>query len=253
MKIILKDKLLIKVFENHQTMGIEAAKEATKYLIEELNVKDSLNIVFAAAPSQNEFLAALVSSVGIDWSRINAFHMDEYIGLSADASQNFGNFLHKAIFSKLPFRSVHYLHNISTDPTIICQVYTKLLINNPIDVVFMGIGENSHIAFNDPHEAKFNDVQVVKVVKLDNACRLQQVNDGCFATLFDVPTHAITLTIPTLMSAKRIFCMVPGQLKAKAVKSTIHGDIVEACPASILRTHNNAILYCDNDSGKYIE
>ncbi len=253
MKEYKKEKLQVKVFENRLTMGKKAASEAVDYLIEQLKVKEELNIVFAAAPSQNEFLAALVTSVGVDWERVNAFHMDEYIGLKADAVQGFGNFLKSAIFSKLPFKSVNYIQNNNPDPTIKCSEYVQLLTQHPIDVVFMGIGENAHIAFNDPHVALFNDTEMVKIVELDKACRLQQVNDNCFEYLWEVPTHAITLTIPTLMSANRIFCMVPGKLKAKAVKATIYGEVDESCPASILRTHNNATLYCDNDSAIFID
>lgn len=252
MKEYIKEKLQVKVFENRLTMGQQAASDAVDYLIEQLNMKKELNVVFAAAPSQNEFLAALVTSVGVDWERVNAFHMDEYIGLKADAVQGFGNFLKSAIFSKLPFNSVNYIQSKKNDPAIQCFEYTQLLTQHPIDAVFMGIGENGHIAFNDPHVALFNDTEMVKIVELDKACRLQQVNDNCFEYLWEVPTHAITLTIPTLMSANRIFCMVPGTLKANAVKATVHDDIDESCPASILRLHENATLFCDKDSGKYI-
>ncbi len=253
MKEYKKDKLQVKVFENRIEMGQQAAIEAIDYLIEQLNDKEELNIIFAAAPSQNEFLAALVSSTGVEWDRVNAFHMDEYIGLNTDAVQGFGNFLKSAIFSKLPFKTVNYIQSKNIDSETQCFEYSKLLTKHHVDVVFMGIGENGHIAFNDPHVAFFNDTEIVKIVELDKACRLQQVNDDCFATISDVPTHAITLTIPTLMSAIRIFCMVPGKLKAKAVKATIYGEVDESCPASILRMHNNATLYCDNDSGIFID
>lgn len=244
--------LEVKIFQNRLIMGIEAAKEASDYIKEQFKTKKELNIVFAAAPSQNEFLAALVESKDVDWSRINAFHMDEYIGLVDDAPQGFGNFLRDAIFSKLPFQSVHYLHGQSPDPESICKQYAGLLKSNPIDIVFMGIGENGHIAFNDPHVAFFDDQKTVKVVDLDETCRIQQVNDGCFSSLDQVPTHAVTLTIPTLMSAKRLFCVVPDNLKANAVRETVMGDISEHCPATILRTHPAATLYCDRDSAVYI-
>jgi len=252
MKEFKKEKLQVKVFENRLTMGKVAASEAVDFLIEQLKLKENINIVFAAAPSQNEFLAALVSSTGVEWNRVNAFHMDEYIGLNSDAVQGFGNFLKLAIFSKLPLKTVNYIQKNNIDPAINCSEYSQLLSQHPIDVVFMGIGENGHIAFNDPHVALFNDSKKVKIVELDKACRIQQVNDGCFATISDVPTHAITLTIPTLMSANRIFCMVPGKLKANAVKATIYDNINESCPATILRTHQDVTLYCDNDSAIFI-
>ncbi|MDD2611714.1 MAG: glucosamine-6-phosphate deaminase [Bacteroidales bacterium] len=245
-------RLVVKVYENRQTMGEEAAKEASSYIIEQLKIKEFLNIVFAAAPSQNEFLAALAASEGIDWTRINAFHMDEYIGLPDDAPQGFGNFLKSAIFSKVPFRSVNYLNKSNLSPSEICEKYTQLLLKYPVDIVMMGIGENGHIAFNDPHVAMFNDLKMVKVVELDKTCRNQQVNDGCFASMDLVPMHAITLTVPTLMSANRLFCIVPGKLKANAVKNTLTGSISEKCPATILRTHPSATLYCDKDSAAFI-
>jgi glucosamine-6-phosphate deaminase len=231
-------------------MGEGAAHEAVTYLKELLTEQEQVNIIFAAAPSQNEFLAAMALS-DVDWSRVNAFHMDEYIGLEKQAPQGFGNFLRRAIFDKVPLRSVHYL-NGQIEPCEACKEYTKLLEENPVDVVFMGIGENGHIAFNDPHVADFEDTQLVKVVDLDQKCRQQQVNDGCFATIEDVPTHAMTLTIPALCRAKRLFCVVPAATKAWAVNESVNGEISEHCPASIMRRHDNATLYIDDQSSKLL-
>lgn len=232
-------------------MGEGAAKEAADRICALLAEKEEINMIFAAAPSQNAFLESLIADERIDWSRINAFHMDEYIGLPADAPQGFGNFLRRAIFDRVPFRSVHYL-NGEIEPKKACEEYATLLTENPTDVVFMGIGENGHIAFNDPHVADFEDKEVVKVVDLDEKCRQQQVNDGCFATIEDVPTHAMTLTIPTLCRAKRLFCVVPAATKAWAVNETINGEISEHCPASVMRRHDNATLYIDNNSSKLL-
>ena len=249
-KEFTKDTLRVKIYDSRQAMGVGAAAEATAYLKALLAEQPYVNIIFAAAPSQNEFLEAMASS-DVDWSRVNAFHMDEYIGLKKDAPQGFGNFLRKAIFDKVPFRSVHYI-NGEISPDAACQEYATLLEQNPVDVVFMGIGENGHIAFNDPHVANFEDQESVKVVDLDEKCRQQQVNDGCFASLDKVPTHAITLTIPTLCRAKRLFCVVPAATKAWAVNQTINGDISERCPASVLRRHDNATLYVDNHSSELL-
>lgn len=249
-KEFTKDKLRVEVYSSRQAMGEGAAREAVAYLKELLAEQEHVNIIFAAAPSQNEFLAAMASS-DVDWSRVNAFHMDEYIGLAEEAPQGFGNFLRRAIFDKVPLRSVHYL-NGQIEPCKACKEYTKLLEENPVDVVFMGIGENGHIAFNDPHVADFEDKQVVKVVDLDEKCRQQQVNDGCFATIEDVPTHAMTLTIPALYRAKRLFCVVPAATKAWAVNETVSGEISEHCPASVMRRHDNATLYIDNESSKLL-
>lgn len=247
-KEFLKDKLRVKIYSSRKAMGEGAACEAVAYVKELLEEQLEVNIIFAAAPSQNEFLAAVAAS-DLDWSRINAFHMDEYIGLKKDAPQGFGNFLRRAIFDKVPLRSVSYL-NGQIEPKQACAEYAKQLEENPVDVVFMGIGENGHIAFNDPHVAKFDDSQVVKVVDLDEKCRQQQVNDGCFASLDEVPTHAMTLTIPALCRAKRLFCVVPAASKAWAVSETVNGAISEHCPASVMRLHDAATLYVDNDSGK---
>ncbi len=242
-----KDTMRVCIYDSRRAMGLGAAEEATAFIKDLLDKQPEVNIIFAAAPSQNEFLEA-VASADIDWTRVNAFHMDEYIGLPQDAPQGFGNFLRRAIFDKVPFKSVHYL-NGQIDPERACCEYTQLLEENPVDVVFMGIGENGHIAFNDPHVAHFDDSSVVKVVDLDDRCRQQQVNDGCFASIDDVPTHAMTLTIPTLVKAERLFCVVPAATKAWAVNETVNGTIDEHCPASILRRHPAATLYVDSDSG----
>lgn len=249
-KEFTKDKLRVKIYSSREAMGAGAAQEAVAYLKALLAEQQTVNIIFAAAPSQNEFLAAMASS-DVDWSRVNAFHMDEYIGLKKEAPQGFGNFLRRAIFDKVPLRSVNYLNGeIQSD--VACREYTELLEQNPVDVVFMGIGENGHIAFNDPHVAKFDDEVVVKVVDLDEKCRQQQVNDGCFASLDEVPTHAMTLTIPALCRAKRLFCVVPAATKAWAVNQTVNGEISEQCPASIMRRHDNATLYIDDQSSQLL-
>ena len=249
-KEFVKDQLHVKIFGSRAEMGLGAASDAVEYLKNLMAEQEFVNIIFAAAPSQNEFLAAMAES-DVDWSRVNAFHMDEYIGLPSDASQGFGNFLRRAIFDKVPFNSVNYINGQNVPEETLKQ-YKKLLEENPVDVVFMGIGENGHIAFNDPHVADFNDPEVIKVVDLDEKCRMQQVNDGCFACLDEVPTHAFTLTVPTLMAAKRRFCVVPASTKAHAVYNTINGVVSEVCPASVLRTSEGTTLYLDNDSSSLL-
>lgn len=245
------DKLKVKVYDTRQTMGQAAGEEAAAYLRELLASQDEVWAIFAAAPSQNEVLQTLLSAEGIDWTRVHAIHMDEYVNLPEDAPQGFGNFLRRAIFDKLPFASVEFIGSMG-DPQNKIDRYVAILEQHKIDVVFMGIGENGHIAFNDPHVADFNDPQRIKKVDLDLKCRQQQVNDGCFAKLEDVPEYALTLTIPTLFSGKRLFCAVPASTKADAVCATVQGPVGEACPATVMRLHDNATLYCDSDSGKYI-
>ena len=250
--------LNVKVMETRAQAGKTAGEEAANKIRELLAEKDkngdneAITIIFAAAPSQNEMLAALIAADGIDWARINAFHMDEYSGLAVPDSQSFGIFLKEKLFDVLNFKSVSYINGKAADLEEECERYGILLAQYPADIVCMGIGENGHIAFNDPPVADFNDAKAVKMVELDAICRQQQVNDGCFPTLADVPTHALTLTIPALMGCKYIFCTVPAATKAEAVKRTINDEISEACPATILRTHENAVMYCDSDSGRYI-
>ena len=246
------DKLRVKIFENRTLMGEDAAKDIKDKIKELLSKKAEINMIFAAAPSQNDVLASLVADKSIEWNRVNAYHMDEYIGLDKDAPQGFGNFLKEHIFGLVPFKSVNYIDISAVDPEREADRYARLLAENPTDIVVMGIGENGHIAFNDPPVADFNDNRLVKPVKLDEICRNQQVNDGCFKHIDEVPTHAMTLTVPALMSAPYQFCIVPAPTKAKAVYETLNGNIDEHCPASILRTKKNAVLYLDADSAKLL-
>lgn len=247
------DNLSYQIYENRSLMGIEAAKSASKRIKQLLKKKATINIIFAAAPSQNEFLQNLIKKKGIDWSRICAFHMDEYVDLDIEAPQRFGNFLKERIFEKLPFKAVFYLDGNASNLNEECLRYSELLQKYQVDIVCMGIGENAHIAFNDPHVADFNDPNLVKVVALDNECRNQQVNDGCFTSFDKVPSKALTLTIPALMNAQFAFCMVPGKTKAKAVANTLNGEINETYPSTILRKHPNAIMFLDSDSASKID
>ena len=248
----LKDNLQVNIFPDRQSLGITAAADAAKVIRSLLAQKKEVNIIFGAAPSQNEFLEALCTEKEIDWGRVNAFHMDEYLNLSADAPQGFGNFLKVRLFDKLPFHTVNYLNGNCTDPEEECERYTSLLKQYPVDIVCLGIGENGHIAFNDPHVALFDDPKLVKVVDLDEKCRIQQVNDGCFSSLEEVPVYALTLTIPALINGKHLFCMVPSDRKAWAVYHTLHDPIAEAIPATRLRTHACAALYIDADSANLL-
>jgi glucosamine-6-phosphate deaminase len=246
------DKLKVQIYDNRQSMGQAAADDAIAYLKELLAKQDDVWCIFAAAPSQNDVLKSLTEDKDIEWGRINAYHMDEYIGLDKDAPQGFGNFLRDHIFGLVPFKSVNYIDCTAKDPEAEAARYAKLLSENPTDVVVMGIGENGHIAFNDPPVADFNDKVLVKPVKLDEICRNQQVNDSCFAKIDDVPTHALTLTVPALVKAPNLFCIVPAPTKAWAVKETLTGSIDEHCPASILRLQDSAILYLDKDSSSLL-
>lgn len=247
-----KDNLTVKIYDTRKEMGINAGKEISDCIKKLLEEKAELNMIFAAAPSQNEVLEYLANDKTIPFEKINAFHMDEYVGIDKTAPQGFAMFLRNALFDKVPFKSVNTLDS-TADPDEEAVRYSNLLKANPVDIVCMGIGENGHIAFNDPHVADFNDAKLVKKVDLDDVCRMQQVHDGCFATLDDVPKYALTLTVPALAAGKYQFCVVPAASKANAVKNTVNGQINEECPATILRTLENATLYCDNDSGAFIK
>ncbi|WP_428654329.1 glucosamine-6-phosphate deaminase [Runella sp.] len=244
------DNLHVKVFKTRQELGQNAAIMAAAKIRELLKKQEVVNIIFAAAPSQNEFLDALALQLNIEWQRVNAFHMDEYIGLSDDAPQRFGNFLKDRFFDKVSLRNVFYINGNVNDPEAECLRYEALLNEFPTDIVCMGIGENCHIAFNDPHVAFFNDPVLVKKVGLDLTSRWQQVHDGCFATLEQVPEYALTLTIPTLVKAPVVFCMVPAAHKAEAIYHTLIDAISEIYPSTILRKHPNATLFIDQNSAR---
>ena len=248
MKTQKKDLLTVNIYDSRAEMGTAAAQEIKACILSLLKTKETIRMIFAAAPSQNEVLAALATDMEIPWNRVDAFHMDEYIGLAPDAPQAFGNFLREHIFGLADFRSVNYIDAAATDAEADCARYAELLARAPIDIVVLGIGENGHIAFNDPPVADFADPHAVKPVALDDVCRQQQVNDGCFASMDDVPRNAITLTVPTLFSGEHLFCIVPAKTKANAVHATLNTAIGEHCPATVLRRHKSAVLYLDGDS-----
>lgn len=238
---------IISVFPSRQEMGLAAGKAIEAKIVDLLKRQYEVRMIFAAAPSQNEVLDYLVSSSRIDWAKVVAFHMDEYIGGSAGSSSAFSYYLKNRIFDKVNFKQVHLIHGNNPAQEEI-ERYTHLLERAPIDIVCLGIGENGHIAFNDPPEADFYDPKLVKTVFLDEECRQQQVNDGCFSSLAQVPQEAITLTIPALMCAKHVFCVVPEARKKEAVRRTLYGPIDTSCPASILRSHPSCQFYFDENS-----
>ena len=239
-----KDLLTVNIYDTRAQMGLHAAEDIAACMRNLLSGKESINMCFAAAPSQNDVLESLLS-MPLPWDRVNAFHMDEYVGLKKEDKQSFGYYLDEHIFKKVPFKAVYYVADYGLD-------YAKILEENPFDIMCLGIGENGHIAFNDPGVADFNDPLRIKLAKLDDVCRMQQVHDGCFPTFDDVPEYAYTLTVPQMVSAKYMFCVVPAATKADAVYNTLHLGITDQCPATILRTHENAVLYCDMDSAAKI-
>jgi glucosamine-6-phosphate deaminase len=237
--------------ESHTELGELAARDIGAALRSGLREKANLRMILAAAPSQSEMLAALVREPGIDWRRVTAFHMDEYIDLPEGALQRFGTWLERKFFDHVPLAKVHLIKP-GTDPEAACRAYASILAEAPIDVVLLGVGTNGHLAFNDP-PADLDDPLAVKVVELDQKCREQQVLDGCFATLNDVPRRAVTLTVPTLLGGHELFCCVPGRHKSVAVKAMMESPISGACPATALRTHPRCTVYLDPESSSLSE
>lgn len=245
------EKLAVRVLPNRAALGRAAAQAVAARMKEVLREKP-LSIVFASAPSQNEFLAELCQTPGLDWQRVTAFHLDEYLGLPATAPQCFSRFLRHALFDAVRPGTFHVLDGLAADPEAECRRYEALLQAAPLDIACIGVGENGHLAFNDPPYADFNDPRWVKVIELDLTSRRQQVFDGCFQQLDDVPSRALTLTLPAILSARFIASMVPGARKAEAVRQTLHGPLTANCPSTGLRGHPAATLFLDRDSARLL-
>lgn len=249
------DSLRVMVYEDRSQLGRAAAHDVARAVHERLALAPRARIIFASAPSQNEFLAGLVAMPELDWSRVVAFHMDEYLGVGPDHPASFRRYLHERLFRLVGLapEQLRLIPGEQADrPLRTCLEYEDLLRAEPPDILCAGIGENGHLAFNDPPVADFLDPVLVKVIRLDAACRDQQMHDGDFARVEDVPTHGYTLTIPALVAAPVASVCVPGPRKAEAVLNTLRGPISESCPASILRRHPGATLYLDRDSARLV-
>ena len=239
------DSLRVVISDSREEMGRAAAADAAAYMRRFLEKSREMSAIFAAAPSQNEMLEHLLQEKNIDWTRVVAYHMDEYVGLAEDAPQRFAHYLDKHVFSKLPLARIHYL---ADEKHGINPAYTEKYMYGHADICYMGIGENGHIAFNDPQAADLFDPYFAKEVRLDSACRMQQVHDGCFERWEEVPERAVTLTVPALLRSGKLVCVVPGPTKANAIYDTLNGPVSMACPASALRIHPDAALYLDPQS-----
>ena len=245
------ENLPVYIFETRAEMGVKAAEDAAKIINETIAKNGVANVVFAAAPSQNDMLENLLKQ-DIDWTKVRGFHQDEYVGIDASEPAGFGTWLRRAIFDKVNFKELHYLLCDESEAEAKCDAYAELLKKYPIDLILLGIGENGHMAFNDPAVADFNDPKMVKIVDLDDVCRQQQVNDGCVPNINAVPKQAMTLTMSFIMSVPNAICVVPTDRKANAVLGATRGPVTTECPASILRQHKNAGLYLDKDAASKI-
>ncbi|HHJ05894.1 MAG TPA: glucosamine-6-phosphate deaminase [Anaerolineae bacterium] len=241
-------QLPVAVYNSNEAMGQAAALDAKKIINAAIAERGVANIIIATGNSQLTFLHALRDLPDIDWSKVNVFHMDEYLGIDPDHKASFPNFLRQHFLNVVNPRAFYPVPGQPEDVDRACRNYEALLKEHPADMVAMGWGENGHIAFNDPPYADFNDPVWVKVIALAEASRRQQVGEGHFASLEEVPTHAITLTIPALLAPRRILCIVPEARKANAAQACLTGPITEDHPGSILRQVNHAQLYLDRDS-----
>ncbi len=242
-----KDNLRIRIFDNKEKLGEAAAISVSVKLKNTIAEKGFANLILATGASQFQFLEHLQKQ-NIEWKKITVFHLDEYKSMSMNHPASFRKYLKERILDKVQPKQVYYLEGDAADIDAEVARYEELLKTHPVDVACIGIGENGHIAFNDPPVADFNDPKLVKVVELDEACRKQQLGEGWFPTFNDVPTHALSLTIPAIMSCKHINCVVPDERKAEAVFNTVNAEISTACPATILRNHPDVILYLDENS-----
>jgi glucosamine-6-phosphate deaminase len=250
-KSFYRDKLKVEIFGKKADMGRSAANFVTKILNQAIQERGYASLILGTGASQYPLLDVLLKNE-IDWTKITLFHLDEYIGLSDQHPASFRKFLKERIADKVNPKKVFYLQGDADDIEFEKKRYEKLLKDNPVDVACIGIGENGHIAFNDPAVADFNDPLYLKVVEMDEACRKQQVGEGWFPTINHVPQMAVTLTITAIMDCKWLCCTVPDERKSEAVFNTLSGEISTSCPASILRKHDNAVLFLDSFAAKRV-
>jgi glucosamine-6-phosphate deaminase len=242
------EALKVWVYSRRDDLARDVALVAHAHLQETLARQGSAAAILATGNSQIQFLDALVALGGIDWSRLTLFHMDEYLGLDGNHPASFRRYMRERVEARVKPGRFHYLEGDAPLPLDECERYTCLLQAQPIDLCCLGIGENGHLAFNDPPVADFHDCHPVKLVQLDTACRMQQVREGHFPGLEAVPPYAYTLTIPALCAARKLLCIAPETRKAQAVKAALRGPVHTDCPASWLRRQPHATLFLDEDS-----
>jgi glucosamine-6-phosphate deaminase len=242
------DALSVRVYKSQPDLASDVTRLVEDYLVEVLQRQGSAAVILATGNSQIQFLENLVHSGRVDWSKITLFHMDEYLGMDGNHKASFRRYMRERVESKLKPKTFHYIQGETLLPFDECERYTRLLEAQPIDLCCLGIGENGHLAFNDPPVANFEDRWKIKLVRLDDPCKMQQVREGHFPNLESVPLYAFSLTIPALCSAKKMICVSPEKRKAVAVKAALQGPISTACPASILRRQPHATLLIDEDS-----
>lgn len=248
------ENLNIEIYPTRQDAGFaaaQAAAEELKRLAEK--ERDAIGVIFATGASQLEMLRALVKIPGVPWDRICGFHMDEYVGIAKDHRASFRLYLRNELTQKAPMGRFYEIDGNAPDPEKYCQEYADALQGAHPQLCLLGIGENGHLAFNDPGVADFNDPRDMKIVALDDECKQQQVAEGWFASSAEVPAQAMTLTIPRLLRVPKLIASVPGLRKAKIVSRTLHEPISTACPATILRRHPDATIYLNEESASELQ
>jgi glucosamine-6-phosphate deaminase len=245
--------LAIEIHKDGAAAG-EAAAQAAGQALRRLGHEDSkIPVIFATGGSQINFLRALTEMGDLPWTRVQAFHMDEYVGIAVDHRASFCRYLRERLSQKVPIGEFFFIDGLARDLARTCRDYADNLRMASPQLCMMGIGENGHLAFNDPPVADFNDPLDMKVVRLDASCREQQVAEGWFKSPAEVPESALTLTIPTLFRVPQLIVTVPGARKAAIVRRALEEPISTACPATILRTHSNATMYLDSESAAELD
>jgi len=246
------DRATVTVHPDVDAMARAAADEALAVLRAAVEARGVAHAMFATGNSQMAFVHALVALTdGVPWSQTVVFHMDEYVGVGPDHPAGFQRWIRERIVDPAHPKAAYYVEGLG-DPEEECARYAGLLREHPLDLCCLGVGENGHLAFNDPPVADFDDPRDVKVVELDTACRMQQVNEGHFEGLADVPAHAITVTIPALLRASRVIAVVPESRKAEPVAAALTGPVSTSCPASVLRTVAHVSIHLDPDSARLL-
>jgi glucosamine-6-phosphate deaminase len=246
------DSASVRVFRSSVDMGRAASELAASILAEAVAEEGQARLVVATGPSQDKLIHALVRRTDIEWSKLAIFHMDEYIGIANSHPASFRRWLQTRVTDVVRPGVVHYLNGDAPDWEREANRYAGLLDEHPVDLCFVGFGENGHIAFNDPAWADFDDPCSVKRVQLDERCRQQQVGEGHFANLNDVPTDALTVTCRTIMNCQNLICFVPETRKARAVCDALQGPVSTACPASIVKTHPRVSIFLDTQSASLL-
>ena len=246
------DELEVRVYSLQEDMAAAAAAAAREHLAMCVARQGEARVILATGNSQMMFLERLVELGGVNWSKVILFHMDEYLGITADHPASFRRYMRDRVEARLKPRKFHYIEGDALEPIKESERYSRLVRAVTVDLCCLGIGENGHLAFNDPPVAVFDDPLTMKLVKLDEACRRQQVGEGHFSSVDAVPLYAFTLTIPALCSAKKMLCVVPEKRKAQAVKDALHGPIKTACPGSFLRKQAHCTLFLDADSASLL-